>query len=185
MDCSPPGFPALHYLLEFVQNHVHWVSDATQPSHPLSSPSLPDLSLSQHQGLFQWGNSSHQVAISASASVLPMNIQDIQWIFIRWNWPLTFPTFFAILLLKSLKQQIKNILCVLVLSRLVMPDSATPWTVTCQAPLSMGILQARILERVAILDLPNPGIEPRSPALQTDSLPSKPPGKPKSILNVL
>ena len=72
-----------------------------------------------------------------------------------------------------------------VLSRLVMSDSATPWTVTCQAPLSMGILQARILEGVAILDLPHPGTEPKSPALQTDSLPSKPPGKPKSILNVL
>ena len=53
-----------------------------------------------------------------------------------------------------------------------------PWTVACQAPLSMGILQARILEWVAILgDLPNPGIEPGSPALQADSLLSEPTGK--------
>ena len=48
MDCSTPGFPVLYYLLEFAQTHVHWVSDAIQPSHPLSSPS-PDLHFSQHQ----------------------------------------------------------------------------------------------------------------------------------------
>ena len=62
MDCSIPGFPVLHYLLEFAQTHVHWVSDAIQPSHPLSLPSLPALNLSQHQSLFQWVGSSHQVA---------------------------------------------------------------------------------------------------------------------------
>ena len=54
MDCSTPGFPVLHHLLEFTQTHVHWVGDAIQPSHPLSSPSPPAFSLSQHQGLFQW-----------------------------------------------------------------------------------------------------------------------------------
>ena len=62
------------------QTHVHWVGDAIQPSHPLSSPSPPALNLFQHQGLFKWVSSSHQVAkeigASASASVLPMNIQD-------------------------------------------------------------------------------------------------------------
>ena len=52
MDCSMPGFPVLNYLLELARAHVHWVSDATQPSHPLSSPSPPALNLSQHQGLF-------------------------------------------------------------------------------------------------------------------------------------
>ena len=52
MDCRTPGFWVLHYLSEFVQTHVHWVGDAIQPSHPLSSPSPPALSLSQHQGLF-------------------------------------------------------------------------------------------------------------------------------------
>ena len=61
MDCSTPGFPVLHYLTEFAQTHVHWVGDAIQPSHPLSSPS-PALNLAQHQGLFQWVSSSHQVA---------------------------------------------------------------------------------------------------------------------------
>ena len=52
MDCSTPDFPVLHRLLELAQTHVHWVSDAIQPSHPLSSPSPPAFNLSQHQGLF-------------------------------------------------------------------------------------------------------------------------------------
>ena len=53
MDCSMPGFPVHHYLLELAQAHVHPVSDAIQPSHPLRSPSPPAFNLSQHQGLFQ------------------------------------------------------------------------------------------------------------------------------------
>ena len=53
MDCRTPGFPVLHHLLELAQTHVHPVSDAIQPSHPLSSPSPPAFNLSQHQGLFQ------------------------------------------------------------------------------------------------------------------------------------
>ena len=53
MDCSTPGFPVLHHLLEFAQTHVHRVSDAIQLSHPLSSSSPPAFNLSQHQGLFQ------------------------------------------------------------------------------------------------------------------------------------
>ena len=61
MNCSTPGFPVLPYLLEFVQTHVHWGSDAIQPSRPLSSPSPPALNLSQHQGLFQRAGFSHQV----------------------------------------------------------------------------------------------------------------------------
>ena len=61
MGCSMPGFP-VHHLPESAQNHVHWVGDATQTSHPLSSPSPPGFNLSQHQGLFQWVCSSHQVA---------------------------------------------------------------------------------------------------------------------------
>ena len=60
MDCSIPGFPVLHCLQEFVQTHVHWVSDAIQPSDVLLSPS--PLNLSQHQGLLQWVGFSHQLA---------------------------------------------------------------------------------------------------------------------------
>ena len=59
---STPGFPVHHQLLEFTQIHVHRVSDAIQPSHPLSSPSPPAPNPSQHQSLFQWINSSHEVA---------------------------------------------------------------------------------------------------------------------------
>jgi len=62
VDCSTPGFPVLHHLPELAQIHIHWVGDAIQPSHPLLPPSLPALNLSQHQGLFQWGGSSYQVA---------------------------------------------------------------------------------------------------------------------------
>ena len=62
MDCSTPGLPIHHKLPEFTQTHAHRVSDAIQPSHPLSSPSLPALNPSQYQGLFQWVNSLHEVA---------------------------------------------------------------------------------------------------------------------------
>ena len=71
---------SLSILLEFTQTCVHRVSDAIQSSHPLSSPSPPALNLSQHQGLFKWISSSHQVAktgVSASTSFLPMNTQDL------------------------------------------------------------------------------------------------------------
>ena len=61
-DCSTPGFPVHHQLPEFTQTHVHWVSDAIQPSHSLLSPSPPAFNLSQHQGLFKWVSSSYQVA---------------------------------------------------------------------------------------------------------------------------
>ena len=60
MDCSMPGLPVHHQLLEFTQTHVHWVGDAIQPSHPLSSPSPPGFNLSQHQGLFKWVSSLHR-----------------------------------------------------------------------------------------------------------------------------
>ena len=73
--------------------------------------------------------------------------------------------------------------CCVVLSHSVMSDSVTPWTVDHQAPLSMGILQARILDCIAMpspRDFPNPGIEHRTPTLQVDSLPSESPGKPKN-----
>ena len=90
MDCSTPGLPVHHQLLEFTHTHVHGVGDAIQPSHPLSSPSPPAFNLSQHQGLFKRVSSLHQVAkvlefqlVSASASVLPMNIQN--WFPLGWT----------------------------------------------------------------------------------------------------
>ena len=77
-DCSTSGFLVLQYLPEFAQTHVHWVSDAIQPSHLLSPPSPPALNLSLHQGLFQWvffAKGGQSIRVSVSASVLPMNIQ--------------------------------------------------------------------------------------------------------------
>ena len=78
MDCSMPGLPVHHQLPEFTRTHVHWVSDAIQPSHPLLSPSPPTFNLSQHQGLFRWVSSSPQVA-----KVLEFQLQhqSFQWIF--------------------------------------------------------------------------------------------------------
>ena len=62
MNRSTPGLPVHHQVLDFTQTHVHWVRDAVQPSHPLSSPSPPAPNPSQHQSLFQWVNSLHGVA---------------------------------------------------------------------------------------------------------------------------
>ena len=78
VDCSIPGLPVDHQLPEFTQTHVHWVSDAIQPSHPLSSPSPPGFNLSQHPGLFKWVSSSHQVV-----KILEFQLQhqSFQWIF--------------------------------------------------------------------------------------------------------
>ena len=77
MDWSTPGFPVFHHLLEFAQTHVHWVSDAIQPSHPLSSPSPAAFNLSQHQGLFQWVSSSHQVAKVLELQLQHQSFQQI------------------------------------------------------------------------------------------------------------
>ena len=73
---STSGLPGHHQLPEFTQIHVHRVGDAIQPSHPLMSPSPPALNPSQHQGFFQWVNSSHQVA-----KVLEFQLQQqsFQW----------------------------------------------------------------------------------------------------------
>ena len=62
MNCSTPGLPVHHQLPQFIQTHVHQIHDAIQPSHPLSSPSPPAPNPSQHHSLFQWVNSSHEVA---------------------------------------------------------------------------------------------------------------------------
>ena len=78
LDCSTPGFPVLHQLPELTQIHVHRVTNAIQPPHPLSSSSPPAFNLSQHQGHFKWVSSSHQVA-----KVLEFQLQhqSFQWTF--------------------------------------------------------------------------------------------------------
>ena len=94
--------PFLHYLPEFVQTQVHWVSDAIQPSHPLLTPSPPAFNLSQHQGLFQGVSSSYQVA---KVLELQLQHQSFQWIFwvdiLRIDW---FDLFAVQGILKSLLQ---------------------------------------------------------------------------------
>ena len=76
MNRSTPGLPVHHQLPELTQTHVHWVGDAIQPSHPLPSPSPPTFNLSQHQGLFKWVSSSHQVA---KVLELQLQHQSFQW----------------------------------------------------------------------------------------------------------
>ena len=79
MNCSLPGLPVHHHLLEFTQTHIHQISDAIQQSHPLSSPFPPAPKPSQHQSIFQcqlFASGGQRTGISASASVLPKNIQD-------------------------------------------------------------------------------------------------------------
>ena len=87
MNLSTPGLPVHHQLPEFTQTHVHPVSDAIQPSHPLLFPSPPAPNPSQHQSLFQWVNSftwgGQSIGVSASTSVLPMNIKD--WFPLGWT----------------------------------------------------------------------------------------------------
>ena len=87
MNRSTPGLPVHQQLQESTQTHVHQVSDAIQPSHPLSSPSPPALNPSHHQSLFQWVSSLHEVAkvleFQLQHQVLPMNTQD--WSPLRWT----------------------------------------------------------------------------------------------------
>ena len=87
MDCSTPGFPVLHHLLEPAQTHVRWVGDAIQPARPLSSPFPPVFCLSQYQGLFQWVSFLHQMA---KILELQLQHQSFQWIFrVKFPWGLT------------------------------------------------------------------------------------------------
>ena len=80
-NCSTPGFPVHHQLPELAQTHVHLVSNVIQPSHPLSYPSPPAFNLSQHQGVFQWVSSLHQVD---KVLELQLQHQSFQRIFRTW-----------------------------------------------------------------------------------------------------
>ena len=99
MDCSMPGFPVHNQLPELAQTHVHWVSDAIQPSHSLSSPSSPAFNFAEHQGLYQRVSSLHQltkvleIQLQLQSFQWKFGISNIQWIFkglicfrIDWFW---------------------------------------------------------------------------------------------------
>ena len=75
MDCSTPGLPVHRQLPEFTQTHVHWVGDAIQPSHPLSSPFPPTFNFSQYHGIFQWVSASHQVATALAFQLQHQSFQ--------------------------------------------------------------------------------------------------------------
>ena len=126
MDCSTPGFSVHHQLLELAQTHVHRVADAIQPSHPLSSPSPPVSTLSQHQSLFQWVSSSHQVA---KVLELQFQHQSFQWELISFRIDR-----FDLLAVQGIAYTLR-FSSVQLLTRVRL--FATPWTAACQASLSI------------------------------------------------
>ena len=193
-ECNTPDFPVHHQLLELTLTHVHRVGDAIQPSHLLLSPP-PAFSLSQHQGLFQWVSSLHQVAKywSFSFCISPSS-ECSGLISFRMDWL----SFLAVQgTLKSLLQHHTSKASILrhsaffnfgMLSGMFFSQTmlalrecfscvwlfATLWAVAYQAPLSIGFSRQDYwsgLPCPPLEDLPNPGIESVSPALQADSLP--------------
>ena len=87
MDCSTPGLPVQQQLPEFTETHIHWIGDAIQPFHSLLSPSPPAFNLSHHQSIFKMSqffvSGDQSTGVSASTSVLPINIQD--WFPLGWT----------------------------------------------------------------------------------------------------
>ena len=144
MNCSTPGFSVLYYVLKFTQTHVHWVGDAIQPSHPLWPPSPPALNLSQHQVLFQWVGSLHQVA-----KVLAH--QSFQWIFridFLWDWLIVVQG-----TLKSLFQHHSSKASTLQCSAFLMVQLfMTPGTAACQTSLSFTISQS-LLKLMSVVSM--------------------------------
>ena len=185
MDSSMPGFPVLHYLPKFAQTWGVWLNDDNQPSYPLLVPSPLTLNLSQHQGLFQWVGFSHQVAKvlvemtewygwnRLRAKMLAENIIVLALTSVQVLCLFFFPPQRNQIFLSSSHSLLHSFVfqlhvCVSAWSLSHVQLFATSWTVAHQAALSIGILQARILEWVAMpssREFPNPGIEPSSPTL--------------------
>ena len=189
-----PGLPVHHYLPGFTQTHVHQVGDAIQPFHRLLSPSPPAPNPSQHQGLFhesslhmRWPKYWNFSFSTSHSNELPGLIS------FRMDWL----DLLAVQgTLKSLLQHHSSKASILWCSAFFTVQFSHPYsskvaqsfpTICYPMDSSLpgssvhGILQARVLEWVAISfsrDLPNPGIEPRSPTLQADALLSEPAGKP-------
>ena len=138
MDCSMPGFPVLHHLPELAQTHIHWVSDAIQPSRPLSSPSPLCLQSFPALGSFLMGrlfaSGGQSIGASSSASVLPMNIQDWFPLGLTGLWyvliDFKFSTEYNYWLSADYVCVFSHFSCVWLF--------VTLWTIARQAPLSMG-----------------------------------------------
>ena len=135
MDCSMPGFPVHHQHPEVAQTHVHQVGDALQPSHPLSSPSPPaSFNLFQHQGLFQWVRSSHQVA-----KVLELQHQSWMNIINEYSGLISFRIYWLDLLavqgtLKSLLQHLSSKASILWHSTFFIVQLSHPYMTTGKKP---------------------------------------------------
>ena len=155
MNRSIPGLPVHHQLPEFTQTHVHWVGDAIQPSHPLWSPSPPALNLSQHQDLFKWVSSSHQVAKVLEFQLQHQSFQCHPGVtmsqtelsgWVNWN---------------DIEEAGSLLACVLSYVQICV----TLWTVACQTPLSMRFSRPECWSGLPCSspgNLPDPGIEPTS-----------------------
>ena len=125
MDCSTPGLPVHHQLPELTQTHVCWVGDAIQPSHPLSSPFPPAFNLSQHQGLFQWVSSLHQVD-----KILEFQLQhqSFQWVFRTDSFRIVWFDLFAVQgTLKSILQRLSSKASILWCSALFIVQLSHPY----------------------------------------------------------
>ena len=144
MNCSMPGLPVHHQLPEFTQTHVHWVGGTIQPSQPLSSPS-PIFKLSEHQGLFKWVSSSHQVAkvLEFSFSISPSN-EYSGLISFRIDW---FDLFAVQGTLKSLQQHSSKA-SILWLSAFFIVQLSHPYTTT-----EKNIALTRLLHPYKLLNL--------------------------------
>ena len=200
MDCSTPGLPVHHHLWELAQTHVHRVGDAIQPSHPLSAPSPPAFNLSQHQGLFQQVNSSHQVAKGLE---FQLQHQSFQWIFKfdviakespnrkswRFNPLFSFKSFvYWRPLFKVFDAFVVNLeiypcsgICGVVFSRSVVSDSLWPRGLQSPRLLCPWGFSRQAYWRGSPFpspgDLPGPGIEPTSLALADRLFTTEPPGR--------
>ena len=155
MNHSTPGLPVHRQYLEFTQTHVHWVGDAIQPSHPLSSPSPPAPNPYQHQGLFQWVNSSNEVAKVLEFPLLPA----FKVCMCVCSFALFFYLFFLFICSEfchTLEWNSHGFTCVPnpipppCSFALVMSDSVQPCGLSLPGSSIHGILQARILAPVAI-----------------------------------
>ena len=188
MECSMPSFPVLHHLLEVAQTYFHWVGDARYMIHAryIASVHGYDFSLLQRAKFYVAGAS---VLLSFSKYFMTETQVPTQ------HWYLEIQSIIGAPLLKKLHVGPDNQWSPGPTSLSRPPHWSFPWLVKVKVTQSCltlcdlmnytvhGILQARILEWVAIpfsWDLPNPGINPTSPTLQTDSLPSEPPGKPEN-----
>ena len=164
MDCSMLGFPVFHYLLEFAQTHVHLVSDAIQPSHPVLPPSTLAFSLSQHQGLFQWVAFSHQVTKYWSFNFSISSSNEYSWLIsFRIDW------FDLLNVQGTLKSPLQH-------------HSSQSWIIQHSAFFMVQLSHPYMTteETIALTRWAFVGNELGSPALQVDSLPAELWGNPNN-----